>query len=327
MLIISITFALTVVAVDEICDIQEIVHQSQVSNTMAGKAKQISKVLPPPRSHWVGDGFHVKPVFANMAFTKMVSPFLMFDYAPPEHFPATSKKLGVGQHPHRGFETVTIAFNGEVEHGDSRGNRDVIGEGDVQWMTAASGIIHEEFHSRTFAAKGGLFSMAQIWVNLPKKDKMGEPGYQAITKSKIPKANVGAGCVARVIAGECNGIRGPARTHTALNLWEVLLKVGAKIDLPVPDGHNTILFVRSGGLKVGGKKPTVLRESQVSLWSIDGAHIPSIEATVEGTSLLLLSGVPIDEPIAARGPFVMNTKMELDAASRDYRSGKFGNHF
>jgi len=306
------------------------IPQDKGGTTAKMMAKRIRKVLPPPRAHWVGDGFHVKPVFANMAFTKEVSPFLMFDYAPPEEFPATSKKLGVGQHPHRGFETVTIAFNGEVEHGDSCGNRDVIGEGDVQWMTAGSGIIHEEFHSRKFAARGGLFSMAQIWVNLPKKHKMHKPVYQAILKKTITVADLGGGCSVRVIAGSCGGVKGPATTFSELNVWEVLLKVGTKVRLPVPEGHNTILFVRRGSVNVFGrgddKKPQTLQESQVSLWSVAGGCIP-VEAATANTSLLLLSGVPIKEPIAARGPFVMNTETELDSAWRDFHAGKFGNHF
>lgn len=259
-----------------------------------------------------------------MAFTKEVSPFLMFDFAAPKHFPPTTKKLGVGQHPHRGFETVTIAFNGEVEHGDSRGNKGIIGEGDVQWMTAGHGIIHEEFHSRKFASKGGLFSMAQLWVNLPRKDKLTKPRYQPILKKQITVAPLGDGkSKARVIAGDCGGVRGPAHTFTPINVWDVILEKNEKVVLPVPENHNTILFVRTGSIRADGK---TLKEAQVSLWGTAGSGVP-VEATEAGTSLVLLSGVPIDEPIAHRGPFVMNTQAELDQAWGDFHAGRMGNHF
>jgi len=315
--------------------------------TNSTRLRAIARVLPAPRSHWVGDGFHVKPVFADMAFSQAVSPFLMFDFAEPKTFPATEKKLGVGQHPHRGFETVTIAFKGEVEHGDSRGNRGVIGEGDVQWMTAASGIIHEEFHSRKFAQSGGVFSMAQIWVNLPKKDKMSTPRYQPILKKQIKNVSINDGdCTVRVIAGVCEGEKGPAKTFTELNMWDVSSKEDKTIDLRIPSSHNAILFVREGNVKIhhvvdDGEQEKVasLRQSQVALFPPLGEDVSDKEdasysltsirlSAFEGDAkVLLLSGVPIDEPIAARGPFVMNTNAELDEAWRDFYSGKMGGRF
>jgi len=308
------------------------------------RLRSIARVLPAPRSHWVGDGFKVKPVFADMAFTQAVSPFLMFDFAEPKRFPPTEKKLGVGQHPHRGFETVTIAFKGEVEHGDSRGNRGVIGEGDVQWMTAASGIIHEEFHSRKFAQSGGVFSMAQIWVNLPKKDKMTTPRYQPILKKQIKEVTLNdGGAVVRVIAGVCEGQKGPAKTFTELNMWDVSAEKDKTIDLRIPSSHNAILFVREGNVKIhhvesDQEKIANLRQSQVALFPPSGSDEADEDGSYSLTSIrlsaydgdakvLLLSGVPIDEPIAARGPFVMNTHDELDQAWADFYSGKMGGRF
>jgi len=274
----------------------------------------------------------VKPVFADMAFTKQVSPFLMFDFAEPKMFPKTERKLGVGQHPHRGFETVTIAFKGEVEHGDSEGNRGIIGEGDVQWMTAASGIIHEEFHSRKFAQTGGTFSMAQIWVNLPKKYKMIKPKYQPILKKQITEVSLGKdGCVARVIAGSCNGVKGPATTYTPLNMWDIRLSSGNVVDLKIPKSHNAILFVREGDLSIfeseDSDNPRKLQQSQVLLLPPGDSDTIRIAARGGDSKVLFLSGDPIDEPIANQGPFVMNTREELREAWEDFYSGKLGKHF
>jgi|EP00938_MAST-03A_sp_MAST-3A-sp1_P004222 redox-sensitive bicupin YhaK (pirin superfamily) len=295
--------------------------------------RKATRILPPPRAHWVGDGFHVKPVFADMAFTERVSPFLMFDFAEPKRFPKTEKKLGVGQHPHRGFETVTIAFKGEVEHGDSEGNRGVIGEGDVQWMTAARGIIHEEFHSRKFAQNGGEFSMAQIWVNLPKKHKMTKPKYQPILKKQIAEVSLGEdGCVARVIAGSCNGTKGPATTFSPLNMWDVRLADDKVVDLKIPKSHNAILFVREGSLNVFESdekdcKPRKLQQSQVLLLPPGDGDTIRISALDGDSKVLFLSGDPIDEPIAHQGPFVMNTREEIRQAWDDFYSGRLGKHF
>eukprot|EP00933_Yihiella_yeosuensis_P007871 TRINITY_DN113070_c0_g1_i1.p1 TRINITY_DN113070_c0_g1~~TRINITY_DN113070_c0_g1_i1.p1 ORF type:complete len:335 (-),score=67.66 TRINITY_DN113070_c0_g1_i1:457-1461(-) len=290
----------------------------------AAAAKQVVEVMRKPRRHWVGDGFHVYPVFADKAFTRDLSPFLMFDYASPEHFPPTKQKLGVGQHPHRGFETVTIAWQGEVEHGDHLGNRDVIHPGDVQWMTAARGIVHEEYHSREFAKTGGMFEMCQLWVNLPKKHKMDPARYQPISKDSIGVADLpnGAGSV-RVIAGNFCGVTGPAVTMTPIDMWEILLpKADAAADLVFPPGHNTIVFIKRGKASVGAKGDK-LSEQDVALMGEVGCSVP-VRALVDETALLILSGEPINEPIASMGPFVMNTREELAQAQSDYMKGVNG---
>lgn len=290
--------------------------------------KAIKDVMPAPRPHWVGDGFHVYPVFDQLAFTKQVSPFLMFDYAAPKRFEPTSRRLGVGKHPHRGFETVTLAFQGEVEHGDNVGNHGVIGPGDVQWMTAGSGIVHEEFHSENFARQGGTFEMCQLWVNLPKKHKMATPRYQSILNEDIPRVplveedvDMSYGHV-RIIAGSHLGGVGPAKTFTSINVWDVLLTTkGWKTELKLPAGHTTLIFVRRGSVKVGAKG-FVGPQGMVRLEASGSSTV--LEAQEENTQLLLLGGEPIDEPIAARGPFVMNTQAELAQANDDFRSGRLG---
>lgn len=252
----------------------------------------------------------------------------MFDYAAPKEFPPTSAQLGVGQHPHRGFETVTIAFQGEVEHADSVGNRDVIGAGDVQWMTAGRGIIHEEFHSRKFAKSGGVFEMCQLWLNLPKKHKMHAPRYQPILSKDIPTITVSDnGTTARIIAGSLKGENGPAKTFSPVELWDVNIpSKGGDFETTVPGGHNFVVFVRKGGIIVGDTKlgpqdATILTPTDLS--SKDG-NILTFAATKDNSSVLVIGGEPIDEPIAARGPFVMNTNDELTEAWQDYYSGKMG---
>ena len=262
-----------------------------------------------------------------------MSPFLMFDYAPPEDFPPNyGPKRGVGQHPHRGFETVTIAFQGEVEHADSEGNQDVIGPGDVQWMTAARGIVHEEFHSTDFSIKGGMFEMAQLWVNLPKEKKMTKPRYQPILDKDIPKAPLmleGSSDVrddmkdgyARIIAGELRGVKGPAETFTPINLWDVVISdTSSTYQFDIAEGHNLVVFVRRGSVTIQGKD---LDTADVAIMGMEGTELV-IQAKEPNTSLLFLSGEPIDEPIAARGPFVMNTNDELTEAWQDFYSGKMG---
>lgn len=287
-------------------------------------AKSIIDVMPAPRPHWVGNGFHVYPVFSNLAFTEEMSPFLMLDYAAPKRFEPTSEKKGVGRHPHRGFETVTIAFQGEVEHADTLGNRDVIGTGDVQWMTAGSGIEHEEFHSSAFRKTGGIFEMIQLWVNLPAAKKMVPAKYQPIVKSSIPEVPVpeasGRGSV-RVLAGKYNETQGPATTHSPLDIWDVhLLDKGKEFSFDVPQGYNTLVFVRKGRITISGK--AVGPQGMVRLDPI--GTLVSVQTTEDDTKLMILAGEPLDEPIAARGPFVMNTMDELAQANHDYRSGTFG---
>ncbi|MGZ3236443.1 MAG: pirin family protein, partial [Burkholderiaceae bacterium] len=218
--------------------------------------KQIKSILPAPtQGHWVGDGFPVRPIFGRLAFTEDISPFLMFDYGGPLEFTPTTQKRGVGAHPHRGFETVTLAFQGEIEHGDSVGNRGIIGPGDVQWMTAASGIVHEEFHSHAFAKQGGMMEMVQLWVNLPTKFKMSTPRYQSIVKNDIPTVSLAneAGTV-RVIAGNFNGTKGIANTFSSVELWDIHLHAGKSTELTVTEGHNAMLFIRNGMVTVDNDK-------------------------------------------------------------------------
>ena len=283
--------------------------------------KKIKEILTAtPRSHWVGDGFNVRPVFAHLAFTQAISPFLMFDYAAPREFEATDQKRGVGPHPHRGFETVTIAFQGEVEHGDSVGNRGVIGAGDVQWMTAASGIIHEEFLSREFLKQGGTLEMVQLWVNLPAKDKMIAPKYQPILSQEIPVVELpaNAGSV-RVIAGNYSGTQGAATTFSPVELWDVKINAGKTVELKVPAGHNAMLFVRSGNISLDGYKAGT---GDLVMLEREGLTI-NLQANEEA-SVLLMGGEPINEPIVASGPFVMNTEQEIRLAMVDYQSGRMG---
>ena len=283
--------------------------------------KKIKTILPATGpNHWVGDGFNVRPVFAQLAFTQDISPFLMFDYAAPREFAATTNKLGVGPHPHRGFETVTIAFQGEIEHGDSVGNRGIIGPGDVQWMTAASGIIHEEYLSAEFLKRGGVLEMVQLWVNLPAKHKMIPPRYQPILNKDIPVLELlgNAGSV-RVIAGDFNGTQGVASTFSPVNLWDIKLKAGSIVELPVPDKHNAMLFVRKGKITLDNAEVVT---GGLVIMASKGANI-TLQAQEE-TSMLLMGGEPIAEPIVASGPFVMNKEQEISLAMMDYQSGRMG---
>ena len=310
------------------------IHAS--SSMTQQKYKEIREILGAPPRHWVGNGFHVFPVFHNKAFTKELSPWLMFDYAAPKTFEPSYERRGVGQHPHRGFETITIAWQGEVEHGDSVGNRDVIGPGDVQWMTAARGIIHEEFHSTDFQQTGGTFEMAQLWLNLPKKDKMKKPRYQPILAKQIPVVPLKCADDAdveklsgentiRVIAGdeETYGCKAPAETHSPVELLDIRI-ANSKVpfDVPIPEGHNTIVFVKKGEITVGEKDKKVEQQG-VALMHLGGDTL-RLTATQKNTEVLLLAGEPIDEPIAARGPFVMNTHEEIAQANKDFMNGKMG---
>lgn len=283
--------------------------------------KNVIGITNPPEQHWVGDGFPVRSLFSYMSHGKVLSPFLLLDYAGPQEFPPAQAHRGVGEHPHRGFETVTIVYSGEVAHRDSTGKGGVIGPGDVQWMTAAAGILHEEFHSEAFTKSGGLLEMVQLWVNLPAKDKQQEPGYQAIANADIPEVELAGGTgTARLIAGELNGSSGPARTFTPMNVWDLRLKGGSDVKLPSPEGWNTALIVLHGAIAVNGGSPA--HEAQMAILSREGSGF-SIQAQEDAT-VLLLSGEPIDEPIAGRGPFVMNTQEELVQAYADFKSGRFG---
>ena len=274
-----------------------------------------------PNRHWVGDGFPVHGMFGYTGNTKAISPFLLLDYAAPMSFQPASHRRGVGQHPHRGFETVTIVYAGEVEHRDSTGGGGVIGPGDVQWMTAGSGIVHEEFHSTAYGEKGGPFEMAQLWVNLPAQHKMTSPGYQAITDAQIPAiALPGDAGTVRVIAGEYAGRKGPARTFTAMNVWDVRLKTGKSVDLAQAEGWTVQIVVMAGTVQVNGT--TVLHAAQMATLDTAGQGV-TIEANNEA-KVLLLAGLPIDEPVVGYGPFVMNTREEIAQAIEDFNQGRFG---
>ena len=282
--------------------------------------KKILGVYSAPRPHWVGDGFPVRSLFGYDGLGRHLSPFLLLDHAAPTHFEPTTRPRGVGSHPHRGFETVTIVYQGEVAHRDSTGAGGVIGPGDVQWMTAAGGIVHEEFHSPAFTQSGGTVEMVQLWVNLPAKDKMAAPGYQNLLNGNIPSVELpdGAGRV-RVIAGSFGGRSGPARTFTPMDVWDVRLAQGKLTELPVTRGWSTALIVLHGTVLVNGE--SVVREAQMALFERDGDSI-TVEANSDAV-VLLLSGEPIDEPIVGHGPFVMNTEAEIAQAFEDFNSGRF----
>ena len=283
--------------------------------------KQILGLYTAPRRHWVGDGFPVRTMFSYDQMGKHISPFLLLDYAGPAEFTPTTQRRGVGQHPHRGFETVTIVYKGEVEHRDSTGNGGVIGPGDVQWMTAASGILHEEFHSEAFARRGGTLEMVQLWVNLPAKDKMAAPGYQGILDRDIPdvalKDNAGR---LRLIAGEFDGLRGPAHTFTDIQVWDIRLQAGKSATFDLREGHNTALVVLKGAVQLNGQE--MAREGQLALFDRDGTQV-HVDADQDAV-FLILSGEPIDEPIVGHGPFVMNSEAEIEQAFVDFQSGRFG---
>jgi redox-sensitive bicupin YhaK (pirin superfamily) len=283
--------------------------------------KRVEQVERTAEQHWVGDGFPVRTLFSYHPRADAHDPFLLLDYAGPQEFPPADKPRGVGAHPHRGFETVTIVLQGEVEHRDSAGNHGVVGPGDVQWMTAASGVIHEEFHSRAFTEHGGTFEVLQLWVNLPSASKREAPAYQDLRARDIPTISLpdGAGSV-RVIAGELLGARGPAKMHSPLLIADVTLQAGARTAFGVPAGHTTMLVVRSGRLSVNDG-PDVDSVALVSL-SRDGERIELL-ANLD-SAVLLLSGTPLGEPVVGSGPFVMNTADEIREAYRDYQTGKMG---
>ncbi|MGC1295223.1 MAG: pirin family protein [Alloacidobacterium sp.] len=285
------------------------------------KVKKVLGVYGPGSNHWVGDGFPVRNMFPSNGLKDEINPFLMLDYAGPSYFEPSKQSHGVGEHPHRGFETVTIAYQGAVAHRDSAGNSGVICPGDVQWMTAASGVVHEEMHEREFAKNGGTFEMIQLWVNLPKAIKMSKPRYQGITKEQIPAVDLGSGSYTRVIAGELHGVRGPASTFTPLNLFDTWLTRGSKVELQIPEGHNAGVLVLKGDVVLNGEN-SIKGEAHIATLSQDGESI-ALEAK-EDTTLLLLSGEPINEPVFSYGPFVMNTRDEIMQAVRDYNDGKMG---
>ena len=282
--------------------------------------KKIEKVLQAQGGHWVGDGFPVRSLFSYDREAQENSPFLLFDYAGPYNFPPATTPRGVGQHPHRGFETVTIAYEGEVSHRDSTGGGGRIRPGDVQWMTAAGGIIHEEFHSPAFTNTGGPFRMVQLWVNLPQKDKMSKAGYQGITSDDIPVVELANGAgKARIIAGDFAGVNGPARTFSPINLWDVKLNRDAEVTLDLPEGHTPLIAVLTGHVTVGD---TGAGEAEIIRFAREGSDVT---LRADGNSqLLVLTGEPLNEPVFGYGPFVMTSEAEIRQAVIDFNSGRFG---
>ena len=283
--------------------------------------RTITRVKAAPHGRWVGDGFPVRSLLSHAADAEAISPFLLLDHAGPHVFAPALRPRGVGQHPHRGFETVTIVYSGEVAHKDSTGAGGVIGPGDVQWMTAAAGIVHEEFHSEAFTKTGGNLEMVQLWVNLPAKDKDAAAGYQTLLDAEIPRVPLAedSGTV-RVIAGEFAGAQGPARTFTPIEIWDVRLNPGKHSAFDVPDGHNVIVVMLAGTVEVNGSE--IIRSGQVAFLSANGGEF-TLEANGDA-KLLILAGEPIDEPVVAHGPFVMNTVAEIRQAMVDYQDGRFG---
>jgi len=283
-------------------------------------AKRILGRYGNDRQHWVGDGFPVRSLFSYNTLGAHISPFLLLDYGGPHNFEPTERRRGVGEHPHRGFETVTIVYDGEVEHRDSAGNGGVIGPGDIQWMTAAGGIIHEEYHSPGFAKVGGPFRMVQLWVNLPAKDKMAAGAYQGIAKADIPVVSLPAGAgKARIIAGEYRGTKGPAKTFTPINVWDLRLKGDADLTLDLPEGHTAMIVVLTGHVTVGDGHQA--GGAEVLLLDREGSEV---QVHTDGEAMLLiLTGEPIDEPIAGYGPFVMNSDAEIRQAVEDFNAGRF----
>ncbi|MDO4693140.1 MAG: pirin family protein, partial [Eikenella sp.] len=284
--------------------------------------RPVRQIYRADSQHWVGDGFLVQPLFSHMGEDRGTDPFLMLDYAAPREFAPHSggRRRGVGQHPHKGFETVTIAYHGEVAHRDSAGGGGVIKEGDVQWMTAGAGIIHEEFHSEAFSRSGGLFEMVQLWVNLPAKDKHTPARYQHLAKENIPVAALpeNAGHL-RLIAGEYRGIRGAADTFTEMNVWDVVIEAGREAAIEVPAGHNLSMVVLRGEAEFNGHA----RAGAGQLVGFaEGGGAVNIRAGGETVKILLLSGVPINEPVAGYGPFVMNSAEEIREAIAEFKSGR-----
>jgi redox-sensitive bicupin YhaK (pirin superfamily) len=283
--------------------------------------KKVVSIERKPSAHWVGDGFPVRTVFSFDTLGYRISPFLLLDYAGPAEFVPANHPRGVDEHPHRGFETVTVVYQGELEHRDSAGNHGKIGPGDVQWMTAASGVIHEEKHSREFTRLGGTLEMVQLWVNLPAEFKMGPPAYQTILDRQIPTVSLpdDAGTL-RLIAGEFEGVKGPAQTFTPVNLWELRLKTYHRAELMLPPGFTTAVFVLRGEIALADSERA--GEADLALLTREGERL-HIEAREDAT-LLILNGAAIDEPVAAYGPFVMNSKLEITRAIEDYHSGRLG---
>lgn len=318
-------------------------HPNQ-QNTVTYRA--VAQIHAAPSPHWVGDGFHVNPMFNHMVGDKRTDPFLMLDYAAPQHFaPNTARPRGVGQHPHKGFETVTIAYHGEVAHRDSSGGGGTIREGDVQWMTAGNGVIHEEFHSPEFSQRGGDFSMVQLWVNLPAKDKAVPARYQHLAKADMPVVTLRDATGAtvgrvRVMAGAYHAdaqahtpTAGLAKTFSPINLWDVSVHAHASVELMIPSTHNLLLLVRAGAVMLNADSTqqaaahqlvTFAPETPTTDDAVQTFDRIRLTAGAQGVELVLMSGEPLNEPIVGYGPFVMNSAAEIQQAMADFRHGKFG---
>ena len=282
--------------------------------------KKIKYTYTSDQKHWVGDGFHVYGLLRpSKELNRFISPFIMLDYASPKEFSITDQRRGVGEHPHRGIETVTFAYQGEVEHRDSSGGGGVIKPGDVQWMTAGRGIVHNEFHSEEFSKKGGVFEMVQLWINLPRKYKMTDPKYQEIRSGVIPTILLGDNIKLRVIAGSFHETNGPSSTYTKVNLYDIISKENKRISLNFENGTNTVILIMSGEVKVENKN---FKDKDIIIFEREGFHIDlEVYDNFKG---LILNGEPINEPIVAQGPFVMNTIEEIYQAFSDYQNGKMG---
>ncbi len=309
---------------------------------MTAMFRPVDRIHSAPRPHWVGDGFLVHPMFSHMRGDVRTDPFLMLDYAAAREFApnASDRPRGVGEHPHKGFETVTMAYQGEVAHRDSSGGGGVIGQGDVQWMTAGRGVMHEEFHSPAFGARGGLFEMVQLWVNLPARHKGTPARYQHLRNDQIPMLvlhdeqgdSVGQ---ARLIAGawqngaaETEAAQGPAQTFTPINLWDVQVQAHQAVTLPVPRRHNLLLLVMRGEVTLNETASTVARAHQLVTFApesgAEGDDLLKLRAGAKDAQVLLMSGEPINEPVVGHGPFVMNSDAEIRAAIADFNQGRFG---
>jgi redox-sensitive bicupin YhaK (pirin superfamily) len=283
--------------------------------------KSVVSIIRNVHPHWVGDGFPVRSLFSYAHDSAVFDPFLLLDYAGPYEFTPGAAPRGVGEHPHRGFETVTIVYEGELEHRDSGGNQGTIGPGDVQWMTAAGGVVHEEFHSKRFTREGGVLEMVQLWVNLPAKDKLSSPSYQGILNSQIPSVTLdgGAGSV-RVIAGSVGGVRGPAKTFTPIELWDARLSGEGEARFSLASGQTSLLLVQRGAVAVNGAENIMAGELVV----LDrGGRDVTLRAE-EPARVLILAGQPLGEPVEGQGPFVMNTREQIFQAISDYQAGKMG---
>ena len=287
------------------------------------KFRTIENIFKAPEPHMVGDGFRVSQYIpTGIKSMERLSPFLLLDYNAPYYFKPSETRLGVGAHPHRGFETVTIAYDGKVEHHDNKGNHGIIGPGDVQWMTAASGIMHKEYHETEFSKNGGIFHMVQLWVNLPKDKKMIEPKYQPLLKEEmgVLKLDNDKGEIS-IIAGEVNGVKGPANTFTNINLYNINLKNYGNTTLSEPKNFNTAILILKGEAKVNEDK--ICNEGDFIVFdNVEGEIL--LESLTEESLFLVLSGEPINEPVVSHGPFVMNTLGEILDAYEDFRNNKFG---